>query len=98
MFRKYLATLYETFEAKMSGTISLAFSVVATYSTFFIGDTGLHRSRVYLWIGGALSFIYANYKIWAVERSKRTLAEDALASRRSNLSMYIEAIYYNYFG
>ncbi len=70
MFGKYLASVFETMEGKMSGICSLVLTIAATYSTFFTGVVGMERARVYLWVAAALTFLYANYAAWKREHEK----------------------------
>ena len=73
----------------MSGIVSLALTGIATYSTFFAGEKGLGRARVYLWIAAGLAFAYANYKAWIVQHKKNLELQTSLDDRRAGFVLGI---------
>ena len=85
MFGKYIASVFETMEGKMSGICSLLLTVAATYSTFFSGSTGIERVKTYLWIAAGLTFLYANYTAWKREHKK-------VVSGKPEITMSIEQV------
>jgi hypothetical protein len=85
MFRKYVASVFETMEGKMSGICSLLLTLAATYSTFFSGSVGIERVKVYLWIAAGLTFLYANYTAWKREHKKAV-------SGKPEISMWVEQV------
>jgi hypothetical protein len=67
----YLTSLWNDVVARMSGFMSLAFSIAGIYSTWFSGVAGMEHAKNYFWAGAIICFIFANYKIWANEHNKR---------------------------
>ena len=60
MFGKYCDAVWSTWEGKMSGIASLLLTLIATYSTFFTGEAGLARAKIYLWFTAGCMFGFAN--------------------------------------
>jgi hypothetical protein len=66
----YLAALWNDVVARMCGFMSLAFTVLGVYSTWLTGTIGVEHGKAYFWIGAAICFMLANFKIWASEHAK----------------------------
>jgi hypothetical protein len=96
MLRLYFLAVWATWEGKMSGLFSLAFTLAATYSTVFSGATGNIHAKVYLWIAAGLTFAFANYKSWEGEHKARNQAEALLADRQPNFLILVPDCFWEY--
>lgn len=89
MLSKYFAALFEKWEGKMSGIVSLCLTALATYSTFLAGDKGIGRARIYLWVAAALCFLYANYAAWHQQHLRNLALEKQLLDSRPKFQLEI---------
>jgi len=96
MVSAYFSAIWETWEGKMSGIASLFLTLVATYSTFFAGQEGISRVKVYLWVAAALCFVFANYKAWEKKAKKVQELTLLIEDRRPKLILAIGGSVWTY--
>ena len=89
MLKKYLTAIWNDVVAKMSGVMSLLFTLAGTYSSVFAGARGSGYAKAFLWLAALLCFLYANYHIWVEEHQK-------VVSSRPRFSLAIEHLAWEY--
>jgi len=62
MLRKYLASLWADWVARMSGVASVILAFLAAYLEFIV-----KHGKAALWVTAAICFVIASYRIWAKE-------------------------------
>ncbi len=80
----------------MSGIVSLVLTALATYSTFFAGDKGIGRARIYLWIAAALCYLYANYAAWHKSQIQNGLLKQQLEDNRPKFHLELGIAFWDY--
>jgi len=94
--KNYLNDIWEPWQSRMSGIVSLSLTVAATYSTFFAGQQGITHVKVYLWAAAAVLFVFANYQAYAQKARRVVELERLIAERRPKLILGIGATVYRY--
>lgn len=96
MFEDYISAVWESWAGKMSGLASLVFTILGLWSSWFSGQVGMQHAKSYFWGAAVVSFAFANYQAWRVEKELSQALRVRLDDRSANLKLSLETIIWVY--